>query len=142
MSAYITRWCPIHGEWDDDVDKPSECPTCLDEGIAHSQLQAERIAELEAENERLRDEVDRQTKAKECYEERQARKEAENAKLRKCVKAADSEIEAWREWGARIGGDERVCGWVHQEDYGLYCLLSDPPVSDIPYDRARAEVDK
>lgn len=77
-----------------------------------------------------------------CAVERVAELEAENAKLRKCVGAADSEIEAWREWGARIGGDERVCGWVHQEDYGLYCLLADPPVSDIPYDRARAEVDK
>lgn len=28
MSAYITRWCPSHGEWDEDVDNPSACPTC------------------------------------------------------------------------------------------------------------------
>lgn len=33
-----------------------------------------------------------------------------------------------QEWADRIAGDERVCGWVHQEDYGLYCLLADCPV--------------
>lgn len=32
MSAYITRWCQEHGEWDMDVDNPRECYKCEDEG--------------------------------------------------------------------------------------------------------------
>ena len=33
-----------------------------------------------------------------------------------------------QEWAKRIAGDERVCGWVHHYDYGLYCLLADCPI--------------
>ena len=49
MSHYITRWCPIHGEWDDDVDNSAEaCPTCITEGQIKSR------ADLERENAALR----------------------------------------------------------------------------------------
>lgn len=38
-------------------------------------------------------------------------------------------------------GDERVCGWVHQEDYGLYCFLADCPVDfDAALAAAEGEV--
>ncbi len=30
------------------------------------------------------------------------------------------------EYHQRIAHDERVGGWVHQNDYSLYCLLADP----------------
>jgi hypothetical protein len=49
MSSYITRWCAIHGEWDDDVDLPSECPECLEAGTAPIQLEAREKASLRAE---------------------------------------------------------------------------------------------
>lgn len=32
------------------------------------------------------------------------------------------------EWARRIAEDERVEGWVHGQDYGLYLLLADCPV--------------
>jgi hypothetical protein len=53
--------------------------------------------------------------------ERAERAEAREAELRAALETA-------REWADRIHGDERVCGWVHGEDYGLYCLLADCPV--------------
>ena len=43
MSHYIGRVCAEHGEWDEDVDNPSDCPQCE---------QPERL--LRAENELLR----------------------------------------------------------------------------------------
>lgn len=36
------------------------------------------------------------------------------------------------EWAHRIAHDERVTGWVHANDYGLYCLLADPPAALTP----------
>lgn len=33
MSAYITRYCPTHGEWDMDTDLADECPQCFPEGV-------------------------------------------------------------------------------------------------------------
>jgi len=62
MSSYISRWCERHGEWEQDIDNPwQECPACVREGTAPSQIaakeKAERRAEivsLRAENERLR----------------------------------------------------------------------------------------
>ena len=41
-----------------------------------------------------------------------------------------------QEWAQNIANDERVCGWVHQADYGLYCFLADCPVD---FDAALAE---
>jgi hypothetical protein len=37
-------------------------------------------------------------------------------------------LKAAREWAQQIANDERVQGWVHEQDYGLYCLLADCPV--------------
>lgn len=40
------------------------------------------------------------------------------------------EYEAWAE---RIAHDDRVTGWVHGEDYGLYLLLADPEIeTELP----------
>lgn len=47
--------------------------------------------------------------------------EAENDVLRKTLAEAE-------EWANGIARDERVCGWIHGEDYSLYCLLADCPV--------------
>src|SRR3990167_11216855 len=44
MSHYYTRWCEKHGDWDDDVDNPSEgCPQCIGDGSfkTRSQLEGE-----------------------------------------------------------------------------------------------------
>ena len=46
-------------------------------------------------------------------------------------------LEAAQDWANRIAGDERVCGWVHQNDYGLYYLLADCPVD---FDKALSTV--
>lgn len=46
------------------------------------------------------------------------------AEIRK-LKAA---LEELRDWASRIAHDERVCGWLHAQDYSLYCLLADCPV--------------
>jgi len=56
MSAYITRWCQEHDEWDEDMDNPSEgCPACIAEGKFKTRAQLEHeLAEARAENERLR----------------------------------------------------------------------------------------
>ena len=54
MSAYVSRRCQKHGEWDDDVDCPSECPECLRAGITCEQIQAKEIARLQ---EMLREQV-------------------------------------------------------------------------------------
>lgn len=49
MSAYTTRLCLEHGEWDDDVDNPSDCPDCIKEGKTEVQrLKAENAALREA----------------------------------------------------------------------------------------------
>lgn len=34
----------------------------------------------------------------------------------------------YKDWTRQIAHDERVTGWVHGEDYSLYCLLADCPV--------------
>ncbi len=47
--------------------------------------------------------------------------EDENARLREALEEA-------QDWANQIAGDERICGWVHGEDYGLYCFLADCPV--------------
>ena len=51
MSAYIIRWCGIHGDWDDDVDHPAEwCPTCIEQGRYKTRDQLEReLAAYQAE---------------------------------------------------------------------------------------------
>ena len=43
------------------------------------------------------------------------------------IKELEDSLSAVKEWAHRIEHDERVCGWVHGEDYGLYCLLTDCP---------------
>lgn len=66
MSAYITRWCSKHGEGDQDVDDPyEECPDCVSENIAPSQIAQQevnalrnRIAELERERDEARKDAD------------------------------------------------------------------------------------
>lgn len=47
---------------------------------------------------------------------------------------------AIQDWQHRVAHDERVCGWIHGQDYGLYCLLADPDafVSDDLLARAEA----
>ncbi len=45
----------------------------------------------------------------------------ENNKLRKALEQA-------QQWAAQIANDERVCDWIHGEDYNLYCFLADCPV--------------
>jgi len=53
MSHYITRWCPIHDEWSDDVNNPEEfCPDCVKEGRYKTREMLER------ENEALRKGLD------------------------------------------------------------------------------------
>jgi hypothetical protein len=51
MSEYITRWCELHGDWDEDIDNPAEaCPACLATGLFQTRAQLlERIKELEAD---------------------------------------------------------------------------------------------
>lgn len=44
MSAYITRYCETHGDWDMDVDNPGSCPQCPDPLV----VAQTRIRELEA----------------------------------------------------------------------------------------------
>ena len=46
MSAYTTRLCLEHGEWDDDVDNPSDCPDCIKEGKTEVQRLNAEIAAL------------------------------------------------------------------------------------------------
>lgn len=50
MSVYV--WCPKHGERDDDVDNPSECPECLSERLAANDGESDslrkRVRALEA----------------------------------------------------------------------------------------------
>ena len=55
MSHYIERWCAKHGEWDDDVDSPSEgCPACIEDGSFKTRAQLEReLDETRAKYERL-----------------------------------------------------------------------------------------
>lgn len=53
MSAYITRYCKTHGEWDDDVDNPSECPICIELGLTEVQQLRTANAELVAALEEL-----------------------------------------------------------------------------------------
>ena len=48
MSATYTRWCRFHGEWDDDLDNPSECPKCIELGMTEVQQLRKRIVFLEA----------------------------------------------------------------------------------------------
>lgn len=100
-----------------DTARVSELEAMYETSHASRMHAEDCVTRLEDENERLRDEVDRQTKAKECYEERQARKEAENAKLRKCVEAAD---------GMRAQIDDYLVPKAHLDEY----------------DAARAEVGK
>lgn len=88
-TAWEDEWLP---EFNALAARVSELELDREERIRSSDCDKALIEKLEDENERLRDEVDRQTKAKECYEERQARKEAENTKLRKCVEAGDHYI--------------------------------------------------
>ncbi len=33
-------------------------------------------------------------------------------------------LEDIKNWVEQIENDERISGWIHQEDYGLYCLLA------------------
>ena len=56
MSAYTTRWCKEHGDWDDDVDNPAEaCPMCIESGAFKTRAQLERdLAAANAENAKLR----------------------------------------------------------------------------------------
>lgn len=77
-----------------------------------------RIATAEREVERLREENEKWRLGMQ-----------ENCSLRARVEALEAALEALEEWVERIEGDERVCGWVHKMDYGLYCLLVDPPVN-------------
>jgi hypothetical protein len=58
VSSYYTRWCAIHGEWDDDVDCPSECPECLEAGTAPSQLEKKEKDALRAELAALQTQAD------------------------------------------------------------------------------------
>ena len=46
MSAYIRRWCVVHGDWEMDVDNPGECEECVRLGLTELQL-------VKAENVRL-----------------------------------------------------------------------------------------
>ena len=55
MSVYIERWCQKHGEWSEDVDNPSECPACLAEGTAPSQVTAADLSRLRARVAELED---------------------------------------------------------------------------------------
>ena len=48
MSHYYTRWCSTHGEWDDDVDNPSDCPECERVGMTSAQQMARRLGFMEA----------------------------------------------------------------------------------------------
>lgn len=46
MSAYITQYCAIHGEWDMDVDNVSECRACDKEGKLPIQIVTRQRDEL------------------------------------------------------------------------------------------------
>lgn len=48
MSAYYTRYCAEHGDYDADVDGDQECEKCFAEGKTAPQIAAARIATLEA----------------------------------------------------------------------------------------------
>ena len=43
MSATYTQWCKTHGEWDMDIDNPSECPECIRLGLTEVQQLKRRI---------------------------------------------------------------------------------------------------
>ena len=40
-----------------------------------------------------------------------------------------AKVREYEAWADRIAHDERVVGWVHQEDYSLYSLLADPEIA-------------
>jgi len=91
------------------------------------ELQTE-IADLQAKLQKAEEKADTYSK-----EWEQARKRA--SELAEKLEKAESEsasyrvaLESAKDWANRINGDERVCGWVHKEDYGLYCLLAECPV--------------
>lgn len=54
MSHYYERHCATHGEWDDDVDNPSDCPDCIKAGTTPEQLMRAENAQLRADNAELR----------------------------------------------------------------------------------------
>lgn len=65
MSSYCTRYCSEHGEWDDDIDHPSDCPDCEREGKTYTaRLEAQRdalkarVSKLEIEIRELRQQLD------------------------------------------------------------------------------------
>lgn len=62
---------------------------------------------------------------------------AETRALHRRVERLEAALKEAQEWADRIAGDDRVCGWVHREDYGLYCLLAECPVD---FDGALKEV--
>ena len=72
---------------------------------------------LKAEVERLNAQVDTIGSESDPMMIELRRQKDENERLRKAL--ADV-----REWVQQIETDERVSGWIHQEDYGLYCLLA------------------
>lgn len=43
-----------------------------------------------------------------------------------------AKVREYEAWADSIAHDERVEGWVHQESYGLYCLLADPEIELEP----------
>lgn len=46
MSATYTQWCKQHGEWNMDIDNPSECPKCIELGMTDYQRLQRENAEL------------------------------------------------------------------------------------------------
>jgi len=36
-------------------------------------------------------------------------------------------LKEYEEWANNVANDERVCNWIHKEDYSLYTMLASPP---------------
>jgi len=87
--------------------------------IADKDAQRIEIKRLKAEVERLKAENEKLKANQELWGSIELitaqRKEIEQ--LREALELA-------KEWTEQIANDERVCGWIHREDYGLYCLLA------------------
>jgi chromosome segregation ATPase len=93
------------------------------------------IGKHEALNTTLRKELDDRTadweyvrKQKDEVVALRDREQADLTALREELGRVKDGLREAQDWANRIRSDERVEGWVHQQDYGLYSLLADCPV--------------
>ena len=59
MSSYLNRYCEAHGEWEEDVDCPSDCPECERLGLTPMQKLQTTVSEQAVEIAALKEERDR-----------------------------------------------------------------------------------